>query len=535
MEPHRILNLGREPFSNSPDPDFFFGSRRHRECLARLELSIQTRRGLNVVVGEVGTGKTTLCRRLLRRLSADADMVVHLLMDPGFRSPREALAAVMACLSLEIDPEAGEVARKEAIKSALFAQGVDRGKTVALIIDEGQKIPPFFLEILREFLNFETNRHKLLQIVIFGQPELEARLAEQANVLDRVALLHRLFPLSRGEVRELIDFRLRRAGASGGAEIFFSKAAVWAVWRATRGYPRRIVDLCHQCLLAMILEDRPGVDMRMVRRQARNGRFSRMVGGPGPARWGMGLAAVALFLLLVVLVDTEFGNTPPAVFSDPPERIDALPSRSPPPPSAASAAPDLVPARTAAEGEAKVSSVAPTPLFLGVVAMASGETIGELANWVYGTARPEVVRAVLEANDHIRSPQRIGVGERIRFPIGGRASGPLPPAYVQVGRFDALEPAIAAIRDLRRKGDPPALRLLSCWSPSRGIGFVLVPDRAFSDSEEAEAWLRSSRAEFPLPGAVRDQWPPGTVLFGPAFPAPSAGETAEGRREKGPA
>ncbi|MFP4390375.1 MAG: ExeA family protein, partial [Desulfococcaceae bacterium] len=186
-----------------------------------MELSIQMRRGLNVVMGDVGTGKTTLCRELLRRLSKEREMAVHLLLDPGFRNAAEALRAVMDCLAPQAPLPEGELARKEAIRSALFAQGVDQGKTVVLIVDEGQKISPFFLEILREFLNFETNRHKLLQIVIFAQPELERRLAEQANVLDRVGFLYRLTPLSRREVREMIDFRLRRAGATGGAEVFF--------------------------------------------------------------------------------------------------------------------------------------------------------------------------------------------------------------------------------------------------------------------------------------------------------------------------
>jgi general secretion pathway protein A len=552
VEPHRILNLGREPFSNSPDPDFFFGSRRHRECLAQLELSIQMRRGLNVVVGEVGTGKTTLCRRLLQRLSEDAGMSVHLLMDPGFRSPGEALGAVLSCLSLDADSDAGEVARKEAIKSALFSRGVDGGKTVALIIDEGQKIPPFFLEILREFLNFETNRHKLLQIVVFAQPELEARLAEQANVLDRVGFLYRLPPLSRTEARELIDFRLKRAGAPGGADLFFSKAAVWAIWRATRGYPRRIVDLCHQCLLALILEDRPEVNWRMVRAQARTGRFSRMAARPAaPVRWGMGFAAAVFFALLVFGADSEFGKAPLVASPDRPRQLERsdLSGRSlrpaPPEPdetSPAAMAPSAPPAssgpvvdgRASPEPPASHSSSAPPP-FLGAVAMASGETIGQLSDWVYGTARPEVVRAVLGANDHIRSPQRIGVGERIRFPAGMRGSAPPPPVYVEVGRFAALEPAVDAIRELRGKGDPPPLRLLSCWSPSEGAWFVLIPDRGFSDFGEAEAWLRRSRTEFPLPGAVRDRWPRGTVLLAAAFAESSAGETAGDRGEKDPA
>ncbi|MFP4309145.1 MAG: ExeA family protein [Desulfococcaceae bacterium] len=482
-----------------------------------MELSIQMRRGLNVVMGDVGTGKTTLCRELLRRLSKEREMAVHLLLDPGFRNAAEALRAVMDCLAPQAPLPEGELARKEAIRSALFAQGVDQGKTVVLIIDEGQKISPFFLEILREFLNFETNRHKLLQIVIFAQPELERRLAEQANVLDRVGFLYRLTPLSRREVREMIDFRLRRAGATGGAEVFFPPMALWAVWRLSRGYPRRIVDLCHQCLVALILEDRAEVTPWMVRSQARRGRFSRMNDRLASGRWWSRAALAGLLAGVGVLAFLEFRGGSMAETAN---RLPAIPSATTKP-----AALEPGPVSAGAEpGPSTGRAVAMGPV-LGAVAMAAGETIGELAALIYGTARPEIIQAVLAANPHIRGPQRIGVGERVQFPtILQSSEGFLPSVYIQVARFPALEPAVAAFRSLQGRGDPPPMRLLSCWDPDDGPQFVLVPDRAFPDPEAAETWLRRFRAEFPLPGTVYAEWTPGTLLFGEGFEEAAAGE-----------
>ena len=94
MDYFRILNLSKEPFSNSPDPEYFFQSRQHLECLQKLELSLRLRRGLSVVIGDVGTGKTTLCRQLIRRFADENEVESHLILDPNFSSPSEFLATV---------------------------------------------------------------------------------------------------------------------------------------------------------------------------------------------------------------------------------------------------------------------------------------------------------------------------------------------------------------------------------------------------------------------------------------------------------
>ena len=170
MDYFKILNLSKEPFSNSPEPDFFFPSTKHLACLQQLELAIRLRRGLNVVMGEVGTGKTTLCRQLILRFEKSEDdrneMETHLLLDPSFSNSSEFLSTVASTFGLlrEGDEVKTEWQIKESIKSYLFQKGVDEGKTVVLIIDEGQKLPEFCREILREFLNYETNEFKLLQM-----------------------------------------------------------------------------------------------------------------------------------------------------------------------------------------------------------------------------------------------------------------------------------------------------------------------------------------------------------------------------------
>lgn len=216
MDYFRILNLKKEPFSNSPEPEFFFQSPQHLGCLQNLELSIRLLRGLNVVIGDIGTGKTTLCRQLILQFSHDEEnkesVETHLILDPTFSNALEFLSTVAATFGIESAGTAdSEWKLKETIKNYLFKKGIDDGRIVVLIIDEGQKLPDFCYEVLREFLNYETNDHKLLQIVIFAQQEFEQHLKEHQNFADRINQYYFLKPLNFRETRAMIKFRIAKA------------------------------------------------------------------------------------------------------------------------------------------------------------------------------------------------------------------------------------------------------------------------------------------------------------------------------------
>ena len=219
MDYFKILNLSREPFSNSPDPDqFFFKSRQHVDCLQKVELAVRLCRGLNVVIGDVGTGKTTLCRRLIRHFANDAAVETHLILDPYFCSPLEFLSAVSAMFGLtDKGSEMSDWEFKEEIKKYLFNRAVGEEKIIVLIIDEGQKLSESCLEILREFLNYETNEKKLLQIVIFAQDEFRNFLRKHENFADRINLYHMLGPMNFRDTREMIRYRLDLAKVADAA------------------------------------------------------------------------------------------------------------------------------------------------------------------------------------------------------------------------------------------------------------------------------------------------------------------------------
>jgi general secretion pathway protein A len=142
---------------------------------------------------------------------------------------------------------------------------VEENKTIVLLIDEGQKITPENLEVLRTLLNFETNEYKLLQLIIMAQVELLPRVKRIRNFMDRVTLKYTINPLDENETREMIEFRLKAAGYQG-EEGLFQDEAVQLVYFYTQGYPRKIAMLCHDALEMAVMQGSQKVDLEMVNR-----------------------------------------------------------------------------------------------------------------------------------------------------------------------------------------------------------------------------------------------------------------------------
>lgn len=514
-----ILDLRAEPFSNSPDPDFLYRSRGHEQCLHNLEIALRLRRGLSVVLGEVGTGKTTLCRELLRVLAEDETVTAHLVLDPGFSTPGE-LLAVLHGLFYQ-DKAAGALSEwqlKEDIKNALFASGVDRDGLVVLIIDEGQKLPANCLEILRELLNYETNDRKLLQIVIFAQTEFRGALNAMPNLADRVNDLISLAPLSIAETKAMVRHRLDTAKAGYARPEVFTALGYLALHRATGGYPRRIVRLGHKVVLALILNRRSKAGWRAVYACARAG------GQDARPKTKLLVPAAALVCLLAVLAwpayirspqepeastvsagrKGETANTPVAL-----QTASTVPARP-----FAGAPQTKAESEEAAIPAPALAPPASAPEFLGQVAMQEGENLSTLTRLVYGSFNRGTLSAMLEANPEVSNPDRVEVGDVLRFP--SKAMDFQRRWWTPLAEAGTLAEAVA----LRRNGRfPDDTKILAHRDESGALRFALTPEGALESEADARR-AAASQDKAPSSGWVlvpRD--PARAALSGPRPPA----------------
>lgn len=266
MSYFQILGLEREPFSTSPDPDFFYQSQEHQAALTRLMIEVRLRRGLSVILGDVGTGKTTLSRKLFQMLRERQDMLFFMVLDPTYETEEVFVESLVRTFQIQMDKENPSLLdMKDAIKRYLFQKGVQENKTIILLVDEAQKLNQTSLEVLRILLNYETNEFKLLQLVLLAQLELLPKIREMKNLMDRISMKYIINPLDNAETKEMIEFRIKQAGYHSTLPLFQDEAIV-EIYQQTQGYPRRISMLCHKSLKALVMENKIVVDRDVVRK-----------------------------------------------------------------------------------------------------------------------------------------------------------------------------------------------------------------------------------------------------------------------------
>src|SRR3989454_5266696 len=251
--------LTEPPFSITPNPRFLFYSAKHREAFNHLLYGIRERKGFVQLTGEVGAGKTTLCRAMLEQL--DGHYATALILNPVM-SPDE----LMKAIAIEFGLPVNGLDRLDtlAVINQFLLQQVERGQDTVLIIDEAQGLTDELLEQVRLLSNLETDNRKLLQIVLMGQPELRDRLNNPRlrQLRQRITVRYHLQPLCRYEVNQYIQHRLVVSGAKGAP--YFTQPALWRVYGYSKGIPRLVNAVCDKALLAGVVQQQERIDYRMV-------------------------------------------------------------------------------------------------------------------------------------------------------------------------------------------------------------------------------------------------------------------------------
>lgn len=431
VSPPRMFDLDRylhhfflicEPFSLTPDPSFLFLSESHEDALAAIEMGVMEKRGLTVLTGEVGTGKTTLARWVL---SEWEDHLETAYLSTGTFTFDDILRNTLEEFGL---PSGGSREERLTKLQGFLERSAAEGKTVVLLIDEAQNIPNDTFEQLRLLLNFETSKEKLFQLVLIGQPELDKKLrrASLRHIEGRIAVRARLRPLQARECAKYVEHRLNVAGTT--SEIF-GGAALKTIIRESRGIPRRLNVLCHNALLFAFGQDQQKVSRATALQAVRQmnaatpgmRRSSREL--PSwllPALGGaVGLAALVLvgWLLARLFVGqaaTSETSVTPTAASEQPAASNAAASNT--------AASNTVGAT--ADGPVAADRQAGTPsaprmvvasLETRATVVPAGRGLRELVGERYGEVSDELLAVVRNANP--RLGDSVSAGQTVQLPL----------------------------------------------------------------------------------------------------------------------
>lgn len=267
------------PFNMTPSSRFFYQSHRHTEALSTLVYAINQRKGFVVITGDIGSGKTTVCRTLLNRLDPRTETA---LITNTYISGKDLLCTILEDLNVDYAPGAS----KARLLSKLNHYLIDRLRdnfNVVLIIDEAQNLTPAVLEEVRMLSNLETESEKLIQIILLGQPELKDKLALKRleQLRQRIAVFYHLSPLEREDALQYMRHRLSVAGSS--EKEYFTAGAMDLIYQFTGGVPRLMNQLCDSALLTGYIYGQETVDEAVVQEVIRESPTSQIASTPAKA------------------------------------------------------------------------------------------------------------------------------------------------------------------------------------------------------------------------------------------------------------
>lgn len=256
---NKFYGFTESPFNLTPNSRFFFASHKHTEALDSLIYAIDQRKGFVVITGEIGSGKTTVCRTLLNQLNRHTQ--VALITNTHLNS-RDLLMTILE--EFEVEYSSGSKSKLLSQLNNYLITQLERNNNVVLIIDEAQNLKPSVLEEIRMLSNLETETEKLIQIILLGQPELKQKLALNSleQLRQRVSVYFHLSPLNREEAKDYVRYRLKVA--SGSDREYFTEEALNLVCQFSKGVPRLINQVCDNALLTGYVEEVEVIDERII-------------------------------------------------------------------------------------------------------------------------------------------------------------------------------------------------------------------------------------------------------------------------------
>ncbi len=300
------FGLKENPFNLTPDPRYLFLSTQHSEALNHLIYGINEKKGFIVITGGIGTGKTTICRTLLSVLDPSVDSA--LIFNPSL-SEMELLATINQEFGVKL--ERGRPTRKRHINAlnAFLLKNFSEGRNAVLLIDEAQNLSRGVLEQIRMLSNLETEREKLLQIVLIGQPELEKLLRSPSlkQLNERITVKYNVTPFNRDQEEDYIRHRLAVAGGENGFPPF-SRLAYRKIHSYSKGIPRRINAICDRALLIAYSADSGAISRKLISKAASDIGSSYLTDKTKSRRMGEWALLVTLIMVILLLLTVVMGR-----------------------------------------------------------------------------------------------------------------------------------------------------------------------------------------------------------------------------------
>lgn len=534
IDDYKSLNLTKDPFSTAPDPEFLYQSRQHFGTLQLLECAIKKEKGMSVVLGPAGTGKTTICRQLYRKISFVKNVNAQVMTARYYENSDQLIRDIADIFGFV------DIHNDEDIFDVFMNNYMGNGNKVALIIDNGHLIPEYCLSVLNRLNDLKSKGENFFKIVIFAKKEFSSNIEANPDFQSRIVNYRILGPLNFRDTRQMIQYRLKMATASISATRssralkLFSYPAMLAIYLATGGYPRKIVILCHRCVVALLLTNSFKAGWFMVRSHANRVLESRkfipesavasalFIGPLVAVALGIGvvnnhdfnkyLSAVEHIVETVAMEDripvkkTDTieiiaeademivpevffqDDTPTAGISDETEQIEI------------SADNGMIQEKTKQAAKPVDEEVINPvndrkdfreniPELIGSVEVRRGDSLLVMLESVYGHSRPKYKNPVVSANDHISNINNLEIGDKIHFPpvIVNPSKPDSENVWIRLRSVETLDAAIGfkkawPLKDVR-------LKVIPYFHEDSGLTFDIVVKKLYATKEDANIFI----------------------------------------------